>query len=119
MICFYTSTLAIGFKNVTCNIECACPMEYFNPVCGSDDVTYITLSRGLRDAHEEFRREYLLYTYTNCSCIPSYGNNKNIAEKGYCYRGEGCVNFIPFLALIMILLMTVFLKAIPTKTVVL
>lgn len=62
----------------------------------------------------------MLQNYSSCSCIPPLINQTvSIAKKGYCDRGDGCSNFIWFLGIILILLLTVFLKAIPSKTVVL
>ena len=63
---------------------------------------------------------FFLQVYSNCSCILSPLNSSTAsAQSGYCDRGSVCYNFIPFLLLIIVLLLMVFITAIPSKVVIL
>ena len=41
LIVFFNS-INIGVNQAGCNVDCKCSLEYFNPICGSDDLTYIS-----------------------------------------------------------------------------
>ncbi|XP_048577987.1 solute carrier organic anion transporter family member 4A1 isoform X2 [Nematostella vectensis] len=111
---YVNSSISFAGLDATCNADCACVKSQFNPVCGADDVTYFTpCHAGCRGIPEDTK-------YANCSCVLPQANwTQQTSVQGFCDRGPGCSNYIAFLVLILVLLLTVFLKAIPSRTVVL
>ncbi|XP_078383103.1 solute carrier organic anion transporter family member 4A1-like [Oculina patagonica] len=94
-----------------CNINCSCSIANINPVCGGDKLTYFS------PCHAGCSKVAGLKAF-NCSCIGDVVNGTQAtAEKGFCDRGPGCKNFIYFLVISAVLLLAVFLTAIPNKTV--
>ena len=86
------------------------------------------LVRNLMYCHHLTNKSTRVYepqgSYSNCSCIEvprRVNGTQSTATNGFCGQESKsvCLNIIAFLAFILIILMTVFLSAIPNKTVVL
>ncbi|XP_068027125.1 solute carrier organic anion transporter family member 2B1-like [Melanerpes formicivorus] len=80
-----------------CSLPCGCQEEVFNPICGSNQVEFLSpCSAGCRVAHIDLGTNLVL-NYTNCSCI-SEGGLQGTARPGTC--GTGCSHFfLPFVVL--------------------
>ncbi|XP_041469910.1 solute carrier organic anion transporter family member 2A1-like [Lytechinus variegatus] len=100
-----------------CNVHCACPEEIFQPVCGSNGLSYISpchagciqelspqYSYGTTSMPNSFSQKY---NYTGCSCIGNFSlvNNSvtNLfgspastveASSGLCHDSS-CQGFVP------------------------
>jgi len=110
---YFKGSLQTRSPVAPCNMNCSCSLANMNPVCGPDKLTYFSpCHAGCATATKS--------KAFNCSCIdPGINKTQATAEKGYCDRGPGCKNFYYFLAVCCVLLVAVFLTAIPNKTVVL
>lgn len=65
----------------SCNQHCGCSEEKFDPVCGSDNVTYFShCFAGCTTESTDGE------SFSNCSCIPY----PSIATTGVCATNEGC-----------------------------
>ena len=57
-------------------------------------------------------------SFTNCSCIVSSTNITGAtAKRGFCNPDSSCNEFYVFIVMMMAIIITVFLSAIPNKTV--
>ncbi|XP_064619555.1 uncharacterized protein LOC135482995 [Lineus longissimus] len=74
----------------SCNRQCDCGIDYFSPVCGSDDITYYSPCHA---GCSDFNSTISQTAFQNCSCIPDGG-----ARKGSCRKG--CGMLIPFAAVL-------------------
>ncbi|NXN12700.1 SO2B1 protein, partial [Indicator maculatus] len=77
-----------------CSLPCACQEETFNPICGSNQVEFLSpCSAGCSVVSIDLDTNQVL-NYTNCSCIAGGGS----ARPGTC--GTACSHlFLPFLVL--------------------
>ncbi|XP_022106263.1 solute carrier organic anion transporter family member 3A1-like isoform X2 [Acanthaster planci] len=82
----------------TCNMDCSCERGTYAPVCGSDNVTYVTACfAGCKTVFEE---QHNTTIYEGCACINqtaySYTNEStfDVASKGAC--AANCDLLIPF-----------------------
>lgn len=108
---YYKSQSQIGSVTAPCNANCSCSIANIDPVCGEDNLSYFS------PCHAGCSKVEGSKAY-QCSCIPPIGNGtKATAAKRYCDRGPGCKNFLYFLLVSCLLLLAVFLTAIPSKTV--
>uniref|UniRef100_A0A3Q0RJY9 Solute carrier organic anion transporter family member n=1 Tax=Amphilophus citrinellus TaxID=61819 RepID=A0A3Q0RJY9_AMPCI len=68
LFCMGCSTQKVSEVNhqsvLTCSSNCSCPPSAFNPVCGSDDIEYIS------PCHAGYLSSATSSLYTNCRCIP-------------------------------------------------
>ncbi|NXW46817.1 SO2B1 protein, partial [Nyctiprogne leucopyga] len=93
----YSESSEFGHHSLECNLQCNCPEKAFNPICGSNDVEYISpCSAGCRVVNINEDNNSVL-NYTNCSCISENGLSGS-AKPGTC--GTGCSHlFLPFVVL--------------------
>nr|CAB3266356.1 solute carrier organic anion transporter family member 4A1-like [Phallusia mammillata] len=105
----YTGDVAISGLNATCNLGCMCNADVFDPVCGSDDVSYYS-------ACLAGCTTYINSTFSNCKCLGTAVRNQTsmTAVRGYC-AGDPCPygGEYLFLAFIFMSLLFTFLIAIP------
>ncbi|CAN9501193.1 unnamed protein product [Ophioblennius macclurei] len=109
LLCVFTATplLLIGCptqkvsgvfppsKELTCSLACDCPMEDFNPVCGSDGVEFRSPCLAGCSA-VEMDANNKTTNYTSCACV---GGGLGSALPGTC--GSGCSHLLrPFVALL-------------------
>lgn len=112
----YKGSPAIINTGVTyqCNVNCSCSQASINPVCGQDDLSYLS------PCHAGCMNTAGEGTFTNCSCIASQGNSSTgEAVKGYCQKSSGCKTYIAFILLLVVVLFSVFITAVANKTVIL
>ncbi|KAJ7424248.1 solute carrier organic anion transporter family member 2B1 [Pitangus sulphuratus] len=84
-----------GHHELECNLQCSCPEQAYNPICGSNSIEYISpCSAGCRAVNIQEDTNSVL-NYTDCSCI---SENGGFATPGTC--GTGCSHlFLPFVVL--------------------
>ncbi|CAK8680047.1 unnamed protein product [Clavelina lepadiformis] len=99
----YPSASDIVGIEASCNLGCSCNPDFFDPVCGSDGITYY--SSCYAGCTEEVNE-----TYTKCLCIATNGT----ATRGSC-DGEVCGSggYITFVIFLFLTLFLTFVIAIP------
>ncbi|XP_030584011.1 solute carrier organic anion transporter family member 2A1 isoform X2 [Archocentrus centrarchus] len=77
LFCMGCSTQKVSEVNhqqgsvLTCSSNCSCPPSAFNPVCGSDDIEYISpCHAGCTNFTKDPNNTHRVQLYTNCRCIP-------------------------------------------------
>lgn len=68
-----------------CNMDCNCPTKTWDPVCGSNGLSYMSACLA---GCETFVGTGLNMVFHNCSCIQTLGNSS--AVLGLCDKGPGC-----------------------------
>ncbi|NXY77135.1 SO2B1 protein, partial [Glareola pratincola] len=93
----YSESSEFEHHALECNLHCNCPEKAYNPICGSNDIEYISpCSAGCRVVNINADNNSVL-NYTNCSCISENGL-AGFAKPGTC--GTGCSHlFLPFVVL--------------------
>ncbi|KAG9280429.1 solute carrier organic anion transporter family member 1C1-like [Astyanax mexicanus] len=83
----------------SCNSDCGCPPNQWDPVCGSNGVTYISACyAGCSSAHGSGRN----MSFQGCQCVESWGEGEvnSTAVLGQCPRESSCATmFYVYLAL--------------------
>ncbi|XP_029185386.2 solute carrier organic anion transporter family member 4A1-like [Acropora millepora] len=109
-----SSALQGSKVTLSCNVNCSCSQASINPVCGEDNLSYLS------PCHAGCRNFTSEQTFANCGCISSQGNSSTrSAVKGYCTKRSGCKTYLAFILLLVVVLFSVFITAIANKTVVL
>ncbi|XP_038840508.1 solute carrier organic anion transporter family member 2A1-like, partial [Salvelinus namaycush] len=74
-----------GFLS-TCYSNCSCPVNAFNPVCGSDNIEYLSpCHAGCKEYTKEPKNKFRVLKYTDCVCIAySQGSGGATARPGPC-----------------------------------
>ncbi|KAJ8389619.1 hypothetical protein AAFF_G00118560 [Aldrovandia affinis] len=76
----------------TCNANCSCLQNAFNPVCGSDNTEYISpCHAGCTSFSTDPQNPHRVQSYTNCSCIPVW-DVPGSARPGSC--ANACPHFL-------------------------
>ncbi|XP_019593751.2 solute carrier organic anion transporter family member 1A2 isoform X1 [Rhinolophus sinicus] len=92
-----------------CNMDCNCPIKTWDPVCGSNGLSYMSACLA---GCETFVGTGINMVFHNCSCIQSPGNSS--AVLGLCGKGHDCSMMLQyFLILSMISSFVYSLSAIP------
>lgn len=68
-----------------CNVDCNCPTKTWDPVCGSNGLSYMSACLA---GCETFVGTGLKMVFQNCSCIQTSGNAS--AVLGLCGKGPDC-----------------------------
>ncbi|XP_015425572.1 PREDICTED: solute carrier organic anion transporter family member 1A2 isoform X1 [Myotis davidii] len=68
-----------------CNMDCNCPTKTWDPVCGSNGLSYMSACLA---GCETFVGTGLNMVFHNCSCIQTLGNSS--AVLGLCDKGHDC-----------------------------
>lgn len=68
-----------------CNMNCNCPTKTWDPVCGSNGLSYMSACLA---GCETFVGTGLNMVFQNCSCIQTLGNSS--AVLGLCDKGHDC-----------------------------
>ncbi|KAM4628702.1 solute carrier organic anion transporter family member 2A1 [Polymixia lowei] len=80
----------IGSSLATCYSNCSCPAGAFNPVCGSDDIEYISpCHAGCTNFSRDPNNIYRVQSYTHCRCI---SGSQGRARPGPC--PNSCPQFL-------------------------
>uniref|UniRef100_A0A8D2Q5K3 Solute carrier organic anion transporter family member n=1 Tax=Varanus komodoensis TaxID=61221 RepID=A0A8D2Q5K3_VARKO len=94
-----------------CNADCSCEEGYWDPVCGSNGITYISAClAGCRTSTGSGKD----MVFHNCSCVGLSGPGNFSTVLGQCPRDKCTKTFPYFLALLATLAFTVSLGATPT-----
>ncbi|NWS96435.1 SO2B1 protein, partial [Mionectes macconnelli] len=91
----YSNSSEFGHHGLECNLQCNCPEQAYNPICGSNSIEYISpCSAGCRAVNIQ-EDTGSVWNYTDCSCI---SENGGFATPGTC--SSGCFHlFLPFVVL--------------------
>lgn len=98
--------------DASCNKNCSCNTEYYQPVCGANGKTYFSpCHAGCLMSNPETR------VYSNCSCIGNADNGT--AHNGACNDDIYCYQMFIFIPFLLITLFATFLARTPLLAVVL
>ncbi|PIO22581.1 hypothetical protein AB205_0208970 [Aquarana catesbeiana] len=99
--------------NSQCNLQCLCPKDHWDPVCGDNGVTYYSACyAGCRMSN----RTGNTAVYYNCSCVmqPLLGLSGGSATAGPCSKGRHCSRmFLYFMAISVVTSFTLSLGGTP------
>ncbi|XP_077324795.1 solute carrier organic anion transporter family member 1C1 isoform X1 [Lithobates pipiens] len=99
--------------NSQCNLQCLCPKNNWDPVCGDNEVTYYSACyAGCRMSN----RTGNTAVYYNCSCVmqPLLGLSGGSATAGPCAKGRHCSRmFLYFMAISVVTSFTLSLGGTP------
>ncbi|KAM9479068.1 solute carrier organic anion transporter family member 2A1-like isoform 2-T2 [Salvelinus alpinus] len=70
----------------TCYSNCSCPANAFNPVCGSDNIEYLSpCHAGCKEYTKDSKNKFRVLEYTDCVCTAdSQGSGGGTARPGPC-----------------------------------
>ncbi|KAI4892028.1 hypothetical protein NFI96_034238 [Prochilodus magdalenae] len=86
---------------LTCNSNCSCPRSAYNPICGADNIEYISpCHAGCTNFTMDPKNHFRVQSYSNCSCV-RVGSGMGSARPG------PCANSCPHLLLPVIFLISV------------
>ncbi|XP_067315714.1 solute carrier organic anion transporter family member 2A1 isoform X2 [Pseudorasbora parva] len=72
-----------------CSANCSCPSSTFNPVCGGNNIEYISpCHAGCKNFTMDPKNTYRVQMFSNCQCIPDMG----IAKPGPC--ANACPHYL-------------------------
>nr|XP_055068317.1 solute carrier organic anion transporter family member 2A1 [Misgurnus anguillicaudatus] len=61
----------------SCSANCSCPSSAYNPVCGENNIEYISpCHAGCTDFTMDPKNPYRVQVFRNCQCIPDMGTAK-------------------------------------------
>ncbi|KAK7144693.1 hypothetical protein R3I94_010952 [Phoxinus phoxinus] len=84
-----TSNATNGRLLLPCSGNCSCPSSNFNPVCGENNIEYISpCHAGCKNFTMDPKNPYRVQIFSNCQCIPAMG----IAKPGPC--GNACPHYL-------------------------
>ncbi|XP_016424157.1 solute carrier organic anion transporter family member 2A1-like isoform X2 [Sinocyclocheilus rhinocerous] len=68
---------AINGPHLSCSANCSCPSSTFNPVCGENNIEYISpCHAGCTNFTMEPKNPYRVQIYSSCRCIPGLATAK-------------------------------------------
>uniref|UniRef100_A0A8C5JH91 Solute carrier organic anion transporter family member n=1 Tax=Junco hyemalis TaxID=40217 RepID=A0A8C5JH91_JUNHY len=99
-----------------CNMDCDCPLKIWDPVCGSNGITYVSpCLAGCKSSRGTGRS----LVFENCTCVAASGfSSQNIsATLGHCDGHESCdkmLHYFLILTLVCKILLMFFSAGIPS-----
>lgn len=106
--------LVINPVSADCNKNCHCSEEYFNPVCGSDDVQYFSACHAGCMTYNKTQK-----MYHNCACISPLNNTADHnATEGQC-PNKSCIYLPLALVVLFFLIISTFLAQTPIIAIIL
>ncbi|KAM5172160.1 solute carrier organic anion transporter family member 1C1-like [Mantella aurantiaca] len=96
-----------------CNLQCLCPKNHWDPVCGDNGVTYYSACYA---GCQSFNGTGNTAVYYNCSCVmqPLLGSSGGSAMAGPCSKGIHCSRmFLYFMAISVVTSFTLSLGGTP------
>lgn len=106
----------LGNLTVSCNIECHCVKELFNPVCGANGVMYFSPCHAGCSSLNQTNSPRGRQVFSGCSCVVgniSWGE-QGFAEEGRCV--SSCNHMPAFLTFLFVVIFFTFLCSIPALT---
>ncbi|XP_017335796.1 solute carrier organic anion transporter family member 2A1 [Ictalurus punctatus] len=86
---------------LSCNSNCSCPKNVFNPVCGEDNIEYLSpCHAGCTSFTKDPKNKFWIQSFNNCSCV-MVGAGMGGARPGH------CANSCPHLLLPVIFLISI------------
>ncbi|XP_026069586.1 solute carrier organic anion transporter family member 2A1-like [Carassius auratus] len=72
-----TTSDVINGPHLSCSANCSCPSSAFNPVCGENNIEYISpCHAGCTNFTMDPENPYRIQNYSNCLCIPGLATAK-------------------------------------------